>query len=153
MKLTEIASDMKQAAQSAPGELFTVRLPRGARPDAQVRVRLKFVIGANINAPDSPPEFHLQIQRTGSAPKPGTIQIEKWRRELGTFARDFGAPADAAWAQQAGETTYAAVLSWQAERSDTTPEPVEREINRADTEIIGTLPKPIRIPSVNGEKP
>ena len=145
MKLTEIAKSMKQKAIDKPGAKVQERLPRGGAPDKQVRIHLK-----SVPAADGSSEFHLQIQRVGSAPKAGTIQVEKWRRELSTFARDFGAPSVGEWTQQVGETTYAAVLCWDATPLlDPAPARAteEPEIDPVHTEIIGVLPKPIRIPS------
>lgn len=153
MKLTEIAANLKTEARNMPHIPATHRLPAGAPPDKQVRVRLKFVPPRG----DAPSEFHLQIQRTGSAPKASTIQMKRWLQELATFARDFGGPVHGQWIQQSGETTYAAVLCWDS--NDAPPrEPVreplaaqpERALDPADTEIVGVLPRSIHIPSTRG---
>lgn len=119
MKLTIIAHDMKTRATQAPGEIITCGglLTHGAN------LRIKYIADTC--------EFRLQVQRYGIQPEQGTSRFNAWRRELQTFARDFGAGNDARVEYQSGETTYAAVIAWS---DDVTAQDLE-EMEGAESEF------------------
>lgn len=104
MKLAILAHDMKTRATQAPGAIIVPKVPlaQGAK------LKLKYDAAQC--------EFRLQGQRVGSAPNEVSEQkrFAAWKRELQTFARDFGASPHARVEYQNGETTYAAVITWSA---------------------------------------
>lgn len=101
MKLTFLALVLKTRAKAVPGEIVTSGLlMHGAS------LKLKYIAETC--------EYKLQVQRNGSAPNQvfEATRFAAWKRELQTFARDFGAGTHARVEYQAGEKTYAAVITW-----------------------------------------
>lgn len=95
MSLTTIAESMKKRAHGAGGNVISETLAGGAV------LNLKCVEG----------EWHLQIRREGTLPTK-QLALDRWEREVSTFGRFFGVPAEVVPAPQANGRSYAVVLVW-----------------------------------------
>jgi hypothetical protein len=160
MNLKALAADMKRRAVALPGNeiLPGTPLTHGAR------LKLKYVADRY--------EFRLQVQRSGPPPEPGTETFSRWLAELRTFARYFEAGEAFAPIQQKGETSYAAVITWQNEdamnedyaawagsvsQSVSTPSakpalPVEIDEKDPIAKAFGRLPPTIQVSSTKEQR-
>jgi hypothetical protein len=103
MSLSEIASDLKSRALTAPTTDQAHIFPGGAK------AFLRAVV-----VDEETTEYHLKIQRRGILPEPGTRGETLWLRELRTFraVAYFNVPTNVEAEMKQGKESYAAIFVW-----------------------------------------